>query len=218
MKRLAFAFALLAMTCVSPAYGQTPSPAPSRDQNWGAATTVTMASAGAIELLMPRVFYAEPEVTVGWKARWHVSQLAPVMTLAILTLGNEFILKPDVKGRRPGCNGTNDGVAHCDTFGEPSTHAFGSFAALGHGAAVWLFDMTKWSGGQFHAGAFAGHVAVPLVLAGVTAVGRGVGNWEGGDQIALGGALGLGMGFLMGMTYALLARPECGYTGNVICW
>ena len=29
---------------------------------------------------MPRVFYADPEVTVGWKARWHVSVLAPIVT------------------------------------------------------------------------------------------------------------------------------------------
>jgi hypothetical protein len=215
------AVALFAVALASPAYAQTApavTPPPNRDQSWGAATTVTMASAGVLQLLMPRLFYADPEVTVGWTARWHVSQLAPVMTLVVLTLGNELILKPDIGGQRPGCDGTNEGGPHCDTFGSPSTHAFGSFAALGHGAAVWLFDMTKWSDGRFNAGSFAGNVGVPLVLAGVTAIGRGAGNWESGGQIVLGGALGLGTGFLLGMTYALMARPECGYTGSLICW
>lgn len=216
MRCLVLAAVLAGLAFASPAYAQTPPP--TRDQTWGAVTTATMASAGAIELLMPRVFYADPEVTVGWKARWHVSQLAPVMTLVVLTLGNELLLKPDIKGQRPGCDDTNAGAPHCDTYGEPSTHAFGAFAALGHGAAVWLFDTTKWSGGRVNAGSLAAHVAVPLVLAGVTAAGRGAGNWEDGGQIALGAVMGLGTGFLMGMTYALMARPECGYTGSLICW
>ncbi len=207
----------LLMAMGSTAHAQV-TPAPSRDQNWGAVTTITMASAGAIELLMPRIFYSDPEVTEGWKARWHVSQLAPVMTLTMLTLTNELLLKGAIQDPRPGCDDTNSGGPHCDTYGSPSTHAFGSFAALGNGAAVWLFDMTKWSGGRFNAGSFIGNVAVPFLLAGTTAIGRDVGNWENGGQILAGGVTGLAFGFLSGMTYALLARPECGYTGNLICW
>jgi hypothetical protein len=198
--------------------GAQVTPPPDRDQTWGAVTTVTMASAGLVELLMPRIFYSDPEVTQGWKARWHVSQLAPVMTLTVLTLVNEYLLKDAIQEPRPGCDDTNAGGPHCDTYGMPSTHAFGSFAALGNGAAVWLFDMTKWSGGRFSAGSFVGNVAVPLVLAGTTAVGRGVGNWETGGQILAGAGIGVAFGFLMGMTYSLMSHPECGYTGSLICW
>jgi hypothetical protein len=99
-----------------------------------------------------------------------------------------------------------------------STHAFGAGAALGHGAAVWLFDMTKWSNGRFNAGSFIGNVVLPAILGTVTVVGRGAGNWETGAQIATGGLTGLGFGFLVGTTYALMARPECGYSGDLICW
>lgn len=193
-------------------------PAPGRDQNWGVATTVTMATAGAVELLMPRIFYSEPESTVGWKARWHVSQLAPVMTLTVLTIANELLVKQAIGDRPPGCDDTNTPGPHCDGYASPSTQAFGGFAALGQGAAVWLFDMTKWSGGRFNVGSFIGNVAVPFVLAGITDVGRSVGNWESGGQILAGSVAGLGFGFLMGMTYSLLARPGCGYTNNLICW
>jgi hypothetical protein len=209
--------AILVVATADPAHAQV-TPPPDRDQNWGVATTVTMASAGALELLMPRIFYPEPEVTTGWKARWHVAQLAPIAVLVVLTLGNELVLKPATKDPRPGCDDTNVGGPHCDTYGLPSTHAFGSFAALGQGAAVWFFDMTKWSGGRINAGSFVGNVAVPLVLAAVTDVGRAAGNWESAGQIVAGSVLGLGLGVVAGMTYALVVRPECGYTGNLICW
>ncbi|HEY8038201.1 MAG TPA: hypothetical protein VIF15_00335 [Polyangiaceae bacterium] len=214
---LLLAPALLVLAVSSPAGAQV-SPPPNRDQGWGTATTVTMATAGALELLMPRIFYSDPEVTVGFKARWHVSQLAPVMTLTVLTLTNELLLKGAIKDPRPGCDDTNAGGPHCDTYGSPSTHAFGSFAALGNGAAIWLFDMTKWSDGRFNAGSFVGNLVMPLVLGVVTDVGRGVGNWEGGGQILAGSLAGVGLGFLTGMTYSLMSRPECGYTGSLICW
>lgn len=216
------AWCMLAVTALLTAVGSAAnaqtSPAPNRDQTWGAVTTATMVSAGAIELLMPRIFYSDPEVTEGWKARWHVSQLAPVMTLTVLTLTNEYALKGAIADPRPGCDATNAGGPNCTTYGSPSTHAFGSFAALGNGAAVWLFDMTKWSDGRFNVGSFVGNVALPLILAGTTAVGRGVGNFENTNQILLGGGIGLALGFLTGMTYSLMSRPECGYTGNLICW
>ncbi|HEY3816647.1 MAG TPA: hypothetical protein VGL81_05725 [Polyangiaceae bacterium] len=201
----------------SPAGAQT-SPPPNRDQGWGTATAVTVGAAGAVELLMPRIFYSDPESTVGWKARWHVSQLAPVMTLTVLTLANEYALKGAIKSFRPGCDATNTPGPNCETYGSPSSHAFGAFSALGNGAAVWLFDMTKWSGGRFNIGSFIGNVFVPAVLAGVTDVGRGAGNFESGGQIVAGSVAGVGFGFLVGMTYALMARPECGYTGSMICW
>jgi hypothetical protein len=179
---------------------------------------VTVGAAAAIELLMPRVFFSDPEATVGWKARWHVSQLAPVATLTVLAFANEYALKQALKDPRPGCDDTNQGGPGCESYGMLSTHAFGAGAALGHGAAVWLFDMTKWSDGRFNAGSFVGNLALPAILGTVTVVGRGAGNWETGGQIAAGGLTGLALGFLTGTMYSLMARPECGYTGNLICW
>jgi hypothetical protein len=194
------------------------SPEPSRSEAWGTVTTITMVAGGATELLMPRVFYADPEVTVGWKARWHVSVLAPVMLLTSATLLNDLALKDAFKSFRPGCDSSNNRLPGCESYGSPSTHAFGGFAALGHGTAVFVFDTFKWSGGRFNGGSFAGHVAAPLVLAGITGIGRSVGDHESFGQVVVGGALGLGIGFLSGMTYSLMQRPECGYTGALICW
>ena len=89
--------------------------------------------------------------------------------------------------------------------------------SLGH-SAVFVFDTFKWSGGRFNGGAFAGHLAGPLVLAGITGVGRSVGDYESFGQVLVGGTIGLGVGFLSGLTYSLMQRPECGYTGSLICW
>ncbi len=81
-----------------------------RSDAWDTATTVLTLSTVGLGLVMPRVFYADPEVTVGWKARFHVSVLAPTMTLAALTLLNEHTLKEQFKGYRPGCEEANMGV------------------------------------------------------------------------------------------------------------
>lgn len=210
------ATALLVLATSSPASAATP--APNRDQTWGTVTSVTAVTAAGLQLVMPRIFYSDPEATVGWKARWHVSQFAPVMTLTVLTLANEYLLKDAIKSPRPGCDSTNMPGINCNTYGSPSSHAAGSFAALGQGTAVWLFDMTKWSGGRFNAGSFVGNVLLPVILAGVTDGGRAAGNYESGGQIVAGSLAGVTAGFLIGMTYALMARPECGYTGNLICW
>jgi hypothetical protein len=211
---LLLAPALLVLAVSSSAGAQ----APSRDQGWGTATSITVGAAGAIQLLMPRIFYADPEATVGWKARWHVSQLAPVMTLTVLALANEYALKSALKDPRPGCDATNTPGPNCDTYGGPSTHAFGAVAALGNGVGVWLFDTTKWSGGRFNGYSFVGDVALPFILAAVTDVGRAAGNWESGAQIAEGSIAGAVFGFATGMVYSLMQRPECGYTGSTFCW
>jgi hypothetical protein len=214
---LTLASALLVLAVSSPAQAQQ-TPAPNRDDGWGTATSVTLGASAAIQLLMPRIFYSDPEATVGWKARWHVSQLAPVATLTVLALTNEYALTDTFKDFRPGCDKTNTPGQNCNSYGMLSTHSFGAGAALGHGAAVWLFDMTKWSDGRFNAGSFVGDLVLPAILGGVTVVGRGAGNWETGGQIAAGALTGLAIGFLSGTTYALMQRPECGYTGNLICW
>jgi hypothetical protein len=175
--------------------------------------------AGASQLLMPRIFYPEPEVTVGWKARWHISVLAPVMTITTLALLNEYQIKDSIKGFRPNCDDSNQGqVAGCMDYGMPSTHTFAAFAALGHGAGVFIVDTTKWSDGRVNIGSVIGNLGVPLVASVITYVGRGVGNWEKPSQNFAGAALGLTSGFLLGTMYALMQRPECGYSGGIICW
>lgn len=189
-----------------------------RDEGWDDATTILALSSAGLQLVLPRVFYADPEVTAGWKARWHVSVLAPSMTLAALTLFNEQELKESFEGYRPDCNEENAADPACSSYGMLSSHSFLAFSALGQGTAVFLTDTLKWSGGRFHAGAFAGQVGVPLVLAVLTAVGRTSGNWETGGQVWGSAGIGFGAGLATGALYALLQRPECGYTGNLICW
>lgn len=193
-------------------------PPPSRDRTWGGVTDATAVSAIAFGVLMPRIFYPSPEVTVGWKARWHVSVLAPMMTYASFALVNENFLKKEIKSPRPGCDDTNAGGPGCGDFGGPSSHAFVAGATLGHGVGVFLFDTTKWSDGRANAISAVGNIGIPLILGGITVIGRSQGNYESGGQIVAGGGLGLATGFLLGMTYSLMARPECGYSGSLICW
>jgi hypothetical protein len=198
-----------------------PTPFPNRDVTWQTVTGITTGLAAASQLVMPRFFYSDPEVTVGWKARFHVSQLAPIGLLGMLTVVNEFAFKDLAQGLRPGCDDTNVGLpgSNCGTsYGMPSTHAFASFAALGHGVGVFLIDTTKWNGGRVSVGGVLGNLVLPFTLAAITGIGRVAGDWEDFGQVAAGGGLGLGLGFLTGMTYALMARPECGYTGSLICW
>lgn len=224
MKRLSAALGFAVCTCWAgvslaqdAAGAAVATTGPSRDSTWNTVTNVTVIAATATSVLMPRIFYSDPEVTVGWKTRWHLSVLAPVMTQMGLTMLNEYQLKDAFKGARPGC-GDNLGSPGCTSYGMMSSHAYAGFAALGHGAAVFLFDTTKYSGGRINGGALAGHVVAPFVLGLITAIGRSAGNWETSGQIIAGGAAGLGLGFLTGMTYSLMQRPACGYSGALICW
>jgi len=193
---------------------------PERSDGWRTASHVFVALGAGSQLLMPRVYYAESETTIGWKARWHVSVLAPVMTLTAATLTSEYVMKPRIEGYRPGCDETNQGGPGCTTFGAPSTHAFASFSALGHGTGVFLVDTLKWNDGRFHGGAFVGEVAFPLMAAGFTALGRVAGepNHESGGQVLAGAGLGIGVGLLSGLVYSLMQRPECGYGSGMVCW
>jgi hypothetical protein len=190
----------------------------SRDSGWQTVTTVTTVAAIGTQLLMPRVFYSDPEVTVGWKARWHLSVLAPVMTLTVLTFASEYSLKGALKSYRPGCDDANFGTGNCQDYGSLSSPAFLATSAFGHGAAVFLVDTFKWSDGRVNVGSLTGDVALPLVLAVITGAGRSAGNWESSDQVLLSSLVGLGFGALTGAVYATMARPECGYTGALLCW
>ena len=211
---LALAASLTLLAAPEPAHAQDTQ----RSEGWKSATNILTLSSLGVQLLMPRVFYSDPEVTVGWKARWHVSVLAPSMTLLTIGLLNEQFLKDSFEGYRPGCNEMNQGGPGCTDFGMLSTHSYLVGSALGHGLGVFLVDTVKWSNGRLNGGALAMNVGVPAVLAVITTVGRSAGNWETGGQAwgsaGIGAVVGLGLGTL----YALAQRPECGYGGDLICW
>ncbi len=192
--------------------------APERSEGWSTATNVMTLSALGIELVFPRVFYSDPEVVVGWKARWHVSVLAPTMTIATVALFNEQSLKKEIGGYRPGCGETTQGGPGCTSYGMLSTQSFAASAAFGQGLGTFVVDTLKWSGGQFNFGAFAANSAIPGILAIITTAGRGAGNWETPAQAWSSAGIGLLTGFGLGALYATMQRPECGYTGNLICW
>ena len=195
-------------------------PPPERSAGWETVSTVAMVVGMGSQVLMPRIYWSDTEVTIGWKARWHASVLAPTMFLLTTALFNEVVVKPEITSFRPGCGQSNVGVPGCTTFGMPSTHTFVAFSALGHGAGVFLVDSLKWSEGRFNGGAIAGNVALPLVAAGLSYAGRvaGTPSQEHGDQALVGAAFGLDFGLLAGGAYALLQRPECPYGSGVICW
>ncbi len=192
-----------------------------RSGAWKDATNILTLSSLGVQLLMPRVFYSDPEVTVGWKARWHVSVLAPSMTLIASGLVNEQFLKKSFKGFRPGCSDAYsgmEGAGECDTYGMLSTHSYLVGSALGQGLGVFLVDTVKWSGGRLNGGSLAMNVGVPAVLGVITTVGRTAGNWETGGQAWGSAGIGLAVGMGLGALYAALQRPECGYGGDLICW
>jgi hypothetical protein len=213
---------LVAATLVSaPANAQaSPGPTipPDRSSAWNDATTIMALSSLGLELVMPRVFYSDPEVTAGWKGRWHVSALAPIMTLATLTLVNEHHLKSSFASPLPGCDDTNGSDYRCQGYGMFSSQSLLAFSAFGQGTGVFLGDTFKWSDGRFNAGAFTGEVGIPLVLAIITAVGRTAGNLESGGQVWASAGVGTLVGLGTGTLYSLMQRPECGYTGSLLCW
>lgn len=190
-----------------------------RSEGWKTATNVMTLSSLGVQLLMPRVFYSDPEVTVGWKARWHASVLAPSMTLVTVGLVNEQFLKDSFEGYRPGCSDQSRGRdPNCNSYGMLSTHSFLVGSALGQGLGVFLVDTLKWSGGRLNGGSLAMNVGVPAALGAITTVGRTAGNWETGGQAWGSAGIGLAVGLGLGALYAAAQRPECGYGGDLICW
>jgi hypothetical protein len=191
-----------------------------RGDGWNRATNIMALSSMALQVLMPRVFYSDPEVTVGWKARWHVSVLAPSMTLLALSLANQAYLKDEFESLRPECEDvfTDAENGSCLEYGMFSTQSLLAFSAFGQGTGLFLVDTIKWSGGRFNFGGFMGNVGIPLVLAVLTAVGRTTGNWESAGQVWSSAGLGAGLGLGMGALYGVAQRPECGYSGGLICW
>ena len=210
--------AVLAISLASKVASAADPATPDRSAGWNSATKIMSLSSTGLVMIMPRIFYSDPEVTAGWKARWHVSVLAPTMTLAAFTLLNEASLKNTIGSYRPGCNADNQTFGSCDSYGMFSSPSFLAFSSFGQGTGIFLVDSFKWSGGRVNGGAVVGDVAAPLILSVLTAVGRGSGNWETGGQVWESAGLGFGAGIGMGVLYALLQRPECGYSGGMICW
>jgi hypothetical protein len=204
-------------------------PIAQRDSTWGTVSNATMIAGVAIVTLMPRVYYNDPEATVGWKGRWHVSMLAPALSMTALTLLVDGPIRSAVKSPRPGCTVANTGIGPgglgCDTFDMPSTQSFAAWGATGAGTAIFLIDTLKYSNAKFHAGGFVGNVAVPLVLSVLTSAGRAadpggptVFAHESVGSIVVGSLSGFATGALLGFGYSFMQRPNCGYGGHIICW
>jgi hypothetical protein len=199
-----------------------------RDSTMTTMSNVTMAIGVGVVTLMPRIYYNDPEATVGWKARWHVSVLAPALSLTALTLLVDRPIRNLIASPRPGCTADETSQAlpgsECETYGMPSTQSFAAWGATGAGTAIFLVDTLKYSQAKFHAGAFVGNVAVPLVLSVLTSVGRGVATQqntfpaETPMQVVVGSLSGFVTGALLGVGYTFLQRPNCGYGNSVICW
>jgi hypothetical protein len=196
-----------------------------RDDTWDTVSHITLGIGTATPFLMPRIYYSDPESTVGWKGRWHVSMLAPAMTLTAVTVLVEVPIKDAIESTRPGCTLEETAVPFdgCETFGGPSTHAFASWSATGAGTGIFLVDTFKWSDSRFHAGSFIGNVMVPLTASVFTSVARGAAPGtseahEDAGQIVAGALPGFFSGLVIGAGYALLQRPSCGYGDAIFCW
>jgi hypothetical protein len=221
MKRLALAAALACTSVFAADDAAAQSlPAPQRSDAWSTVSSVSAVVGIGSQVLMPRLYWSDTEVTIGAKARWHASVLAPTMFLLTAAFFNELVVHDAITSYRPGCGPSNVGVPGCTSFGMASTHTFVAFSSLGHGTGVFLVDTFKWSNGHISGGAIAGDIALPLIASGLTFAGRvaGTPSQEHGDQALVGGGVGLLFGLVAGGAYALFQRPECPYGAGVICW
>lgn len=216
------------------AAAQTPvTPTAPRDGTWGTVSNVTMVIGAGIVTLMPRIYYNDPEATVGWKGRWHFSMLAPALSMTALTLLMDGPVRGAIKGPRPGCTSEQTAArlpgSECESYGMMSTQSYASWGSTGAGTTIFLVDTLKYSNGRFNVGGFIGNVAVPLVLSVFTSVGRGItigqdalgrGNfaYESPGQVALGAVTGFASGALIGLAYSFFQRPTCGYGNHLVCW
>jgi hypothetical protein len=215
------------------AKAQTVRPFTTQSGTWNTVSNVTMVLGAGIVTLMPRVYYNDPEATVGWKGRWHISMLAPALSMTALTLLVDGPIRNAIKDPRPGCTadqtappGGGAPGSGCESYGMPSTQSFASWGATGAGTAIFIVDTFKYSNGKFHVGGFIGNVGVPLILSVVTSVGRSIAPSDGFNpsalesplQIVAGSLSGFVTGALLGLGYSFLQRPNCGYGGYLVCW
>jgi hypothetical protein len=209
------------------AEAQVPTPPiAERDSNWDVASTVTMVISVASVSLMPRVYYASPDATVGWKARWHISALAPIMSMVATTWLIDGPIREAIKSPRDGCT-VDQTTPHlpdsgCESWGSPSSHAFASWGATGAGLVTFLVDTLKYSDGEFNFPSLLGNVIVPLSASVVSSIARsadgsGIGP-ESTGQVFAGIIPGVVTGALLGLVYSLAQEPDCGYGGYLVCW
>ncbi|NUO48232.1 MAG: hypothetical protein HOV80_05165 [Polyangiaceae bacterium] len=219
----ALAAALAGVAYPREAHAQAIPPAAERDQNWEAVSTVSMLIGVGTVTLMPRIYYNDPEATVGWKARYHVSQLGVAAALTSATILVDGPIKNLAEGTRPDCTPEETEIradgSNCESYGMPSTHSFAAWSAHGAGLAIWIIDAWVYSE-RVYVGSLIPNVVVSGVAATLTSIARGVGTepYEDPAQIGVGVAAGMITGFLVGLPYALLQEPNCGYGNNVICW
>ena len=207
------------------AFAQNVPPTPQRDKNWDLVSNLTMVLGASVVTLTPRIYYNDPEATVGWKGRWHVSVLAPAMTMTALTLLVDIPIRGAVASTRPGCgvDQTLFPLTNCASFGGPSTQAYASWGATGAGTGIFLVDTLKYSDRNFSVPSFLLNVILPLSLSVVTSVGRGVEPgtalaFESPGQIVAGALTGFASGLIVGGAYAFLQRPACPYGNSIVCW
>jgi hypothetical protein len=201
-------------------------PIAERDSNWEAVSTVSMIIGVSTVSLMPRVYYSSPDATVGWKARWHVSALAPIMSMIAATWLIDEPFRDAIESPRDGCTveetKANLPDSGCENWGSPSSHAFAAWGATGAGITIFLVDTFKYSDGEFSFPSLLGNVIVPFSAAMLASVARsadgsGIGP-ESTGQVFAGAIPGVLTGALMGLLYSFAQEPDCGYGGYILCW
>jgi len=201
-------------------------PTVERDQNWDTVSTVTMLISVTSVSLMPRVYYSSPDATVGWKGRWHVSALAPIMTMTGLTLLVDMPVKDAIQSPKVGCTAeqTIDDLPNsgCESFGGPSTHAYAAWGATGAGLSTFLVDTIDYSDYKLNVPSLIGNVIIPLSSSIVSSVARSTdGSGTGPEstgQVVAGALSGVATGAIVGLVYSKLQEPDCGYGGYLFCW
>ena len=197
-----------------------------RDKNWDITSTVTMVISVASVSLMPRIYYASPDATVGWKARWHASALAPIMSMVAATWLIDGPIRSAIKSPRDGCT-VDQTTPHlegsgCESWGSPSSHAFAAWGASGAGFVIFLVDTLKYSDGEFSFPSLLGNVIVPFSAAMVSSIARSAdGSGTGPEstgQVFAGAIPGVITGALLGLLYSFAQQPDCGYGGYLVCW
>jgi len=165
---VAGALAIGAVVVPSSAFAQAVPQIAPRDSTWEIISDITLGIGVGTVSLMPRIYYSDPEATVGWKARWHISVLAPILLLTTTTFIIDGPIKNAIQSNRPGCNLDETNVrfpdSGCESFGGPSTHSFAAWAAPGAGLGIFIADTFIHSDGKVHAGSIIGNIVVPTSL------------------------------------------------------
>jgi hypothetical protein len=222
----AVGIAALSLLAPGEAAAQAVPPAAQRDAGWGAVSDVSLAISAVSLALTPRVYYSDPISTVGWKGRYHVSILAPMMTMVAMSWLFDQPLKSAFQDPRPGCTleQTNAQMSGCESFGLVSTHGMATASFAGVGLGVWLIDTFKYSDGRVHPANLIGNVVLPLSATVVGSVARGFENdgtvrgFEKPEQILAGAIPGFVIGTITGLVYSSLQRPSCPYGDSLFCW